>query len=59
MSPADFSISYARGFRMTTNGALSFTNVATANGIRPTISLSNGTRTLDGNGTPTNPYIVE
>lgn len=59
MSPADFSISYARGFRMTTTGALSFTNVASTNGIRPTISLANGTRTLDGNGTATKPYIVE
>ena len=44
---------------MTTTGALSFTNVASTNGIRPTISLANGTRTLDGNGTATKPYIVE
>ncbi|MBR2766898.1 hypothetical protein IKD67_02335 [Candidatus Saccharibacteria bacterium] len=46
------------GFGLAAGGALSWTQVGTARGVRPAISLTSGTMAVSGTGTATDPWIV-
>ena len=59
LSPFYFSGSHAHMFLMTVSGALGNHHVPGSTYVRPAISLKNGIRVIDGNGTLENPYIVE
>ncbi len=58
-SPIYFTLISADGFIFGFDGY--FSNPATSypNGVRPAVSLKTGTSFSDGDGTPTNPYVVD
>ena len=59
MSPSYFNGSYARVFRVRSDGTLGYTGngVDNAYGIRPVINLDANVQ-VSGNGTASNPYVV-
>ncbi len=57
MSPYAFSASYARVFRVYSDGFIDSAGVNTTVGVRPVINLK-GSLTLSGSGTSTDPYVV-
>ena len=59
LSPYCFSNHHAYGFNVYSNGYLSTSSVNTSYGVRPSVSLAPGTKSIDGEGTPESPYIVE
>ena len=59
-SPISWGSSNAREFVVLTTGNLSIYAVNNARGVRPAVSLKPGTKFASGgDGTPTNPYVVE
>ena len=59
LSPGYFGNYNAYGFNVTSNGDLNNYRVNISYGVRPSVSLAPGTKSLDGDGTPETPYIVE
>ncbi len=65
LSPNTFSYSnyafhfIANGFYYYYNGYLSSNTVSNSGGVRPSIVLSKGTRYSSGDGSFTNPYVIE
>lgn len=57
MSPGAFD--YFAGRVRTMNSSLNASGVATANGVRPVVTLKAGTKFAGGDGTSSNPYIVK
>ena len=59
-SPDYFSGSHALEFYVTNAGDLTYNDVDSAYGVRPTVSFKAGVKfAAGGDGTPTNPYVVE
>ena len=59
-SPYSFITFDARGFAVRSSGFLYSDSVFNAFGVRPAVSLKPGTKFASGgDGTPTNPYVVE
>ena len=58
-SPNYFSISSADGRRVSANGSWSSNYVLYAYGVRPAVSLVSGIEYEKGDGSTTNPYIVD
>jgi len=50
---------YANGFILNSNGNLNFYGVNLAFGVRPAISLKEGTEVSSGSGTATDPWVIE
>ena len=59
LSPSDFSHSNASGFYVDSNGNLKYRDVLDSYGARPSIVLSKGTRYSFGDGSFTNPYVID
>ena len=59
MSPSYFLGSYVSGFDVDSGGCLDLGTFITSNGTRPSIALSKGTRYSSGDGSFTNPYVIE
>ena len=60
MTPARFWASYARVFYIKVDGGVDYENVAvTSIGFRPIINLKSDTKFSSGNGTQSNPFIVQ
>ena len=63
MSPFDFvavaDTKKTRVWRVLEEGYLNATSPATLHGVRPAISLKAGTTAISGDGTATNPYVIE
>ena len=59
LSPYYFNYSNASGFNVYSDGGLSNYRVDYSRGVRPSVSLAPGTKSIDGEGTPESPYIVE
>lgn len=58
-SPDRFSNFIAGGFYVIWNGNLVYDAVYSSNGARPVVSLVPGTRSIEGDGTVEDPFIVE
>ena len=58
LSPSSFYSNIAVDFNVSNNGILYYYNVGSSGGVRPSVSLAPNTRTIDGDGTVNNPYIV-
>ena len=58
-SPDYFGIDDANEFRVSSAGVLNNINVLFAYGVRPSVSLKPGTVLTGGDGTVSNPYVVE
>ena len=63
MSPFDFvavaDTKKTRVWRVLEEGYLNATSPATLHGVRPAISLKAGTTAISGDGTASNPYVIE
>ncbi|MBQ3511954.1 MAG: BspA family leucine-rich repeat surface protein [Bacilli bacterium] len=59
LSPYYFNYNYAGEFSLYSNGYLNSGNVSYSRGVRPSVSLKSDIGYVQGNGTKTNPYIVE
>ena len=59
LSPYCFNNNNAYGFNVYSDGYLNNYNVGNSVGVRPSVSLKSGTRSIDGEGTPESPYIIE
>ena len=59
VSPRSFNGGYASEWDMGSYGWMSNDSVVNMVGVRPVISIKPGTRTIGGDGTRDNPYIVE
>ena len=59
LSPSDFRDQLAIGFYVYSNGYLNYSFVGNSGGVRPSIVLSKGTRYSSGDGSFTNPYVIE
>ena len=59
LSPSYFYINSARGFFVYSNDGLKYNYVGVSYGVRPSIVLSKGTRYSFGDGSFTNPYVIE
>ena len=59
MTPYTFQDNYAFIYRHISNGGVMNGNVVGSYGIRPAISLKAGTTAISGDGTTTNPYVIE
>ena len=60
LSPSYFDYGNAHAFCVYSNGTLDIhLNVFNSNGVRPSIVLSKGTRYSSGDGSFTNPYVIE
>ena len=59
LSPLYFYLNYANGFLVGSSGSLGNYSVTNSGGVRPSVSLAPGTKSIDGEGTPESPYIVE
>ena len=59
LSPSNFNNINANGFNVNSNGNLNNNNVNNSNGARPSIVLAKGTRYSSGDGSFTNPYVIE
>ena len=61
MTPSHFasSTAYANEFRVNSTGLLSGNDVTSSNGLRAVINLSSNTLISMGDGTATNPYIID
>lgn len=59
LSPSNFNNNNANGFNVNSTGNLNNNNVNNSNGTRPSVSLAPGTRTVAGDGTVNDPYIIE
>ena len=59
MSPDSFTDVNARNFRVNSTGMYLSIITDKKAGIRPVISLKQGTSMISGTGTPTDPYVVE
>ena len=58
-SPANFSRVHARGYRLNSSGGyVGYYDVSSIYGLRPVISLKQGTVLSSGSGTATDPFIV-
>ena len=59
MSPSRFYSSYARVFRVDSDGSLPYYNVDTTTpGVRPAINLRSDVTISGGDGTSSNPYVI-
>ena len=58
-SPFGFDYTHAEEFIVNGVGTLTCNNVTTALGVRPAVSLKPGTKFLSGDGSATDPYVVE
>ena len=58
MSPAYFINPYDMVFKLSTSGSLSYGDIVSNSYIRPMISLKTGTKIIQGDGTQSNPYII-
>ena len=58
-SPSDFYNIYALHFHLLSPGDIDTTNVLNQYGVRPVLSLKQGTVLSSGTGTATDPFIVE
>ncbi len=58
-SPRYMYFNDAYGFFILGTGYINLSSVGTARGVRPVITLKPGLMSTDGDGTSTNPYIVE
>ncbi len=61
LSPSEFQNNYARSFNANSRGRPDSSNafVDYAGGVRPSVSLAPGTRTIEGDGTVNSPYVIE
>lgn len=59
LSPFNFYSTSAGGFMVSNTGKLEDCNVNHSFGTRPAISLKNSTLIISGDGTATNPYVIE
>ena len=59
LSPFDFNRNYAGVFNLNSSGTLDRYSVGSTRGVRPSVSLKPGTYVYCGDGTASNPYIVE
>ena len=59
MSPYYFTDTNAYVFDMASSGKLSYYSTSNSSGVRPSVSLKPGTKFTSGDGSSTNPYIVE
>ena len=58
-SPRDLYYSVASEFFVNSSGYLNSSNVNNASGVRPAVSLKPGTKFSSGDGSYTDPYVVE
>ena len=58
MSSSSFATNSVYGFIVTTDGTISNYRLNSSLGVRPVVSLAQGIRVTDGNGTVTSPYIL-
>ncbi len=58
MSSSSFATNSVYGFIVTTDGTISNYRLNSSLGVRPVVSLAQGVRVTDGNGTVTSPYIL-
>ena len=59
LSPSSFVSGYAYGYRVDSDGSLGSEIVHYSYGARPSIVLSKGTRYSSGDGSFTDPYVIE
>ena len=59
LSPYYFGGSTARGFILSSGGALSGSNVVNSRGVRPSVSLQPGIGMTGGSGTAADPFVIE
>lgn len=59
MTPYTFQDNYAFIYRHISSGGIINGNVVGNYGVRPAISLKAGTTAISGDGTATNPYVIE
>ena len=59
LSPSRFDLNFAYDFFVNSGGTLYRGHVSDSNGVRPAVSLVPGTRTVAGDGTVYDPYVIE
>ena len=60
MSPSYLSVNYGDVYYVTNDGTLNFNGITSeSNAARPSITLNPSAKIINGDGTSTNPYIVE
>lgn len=59
LSPSAFNINSAIGFLVNSSGYFNNVSVLVTYGVRPSVSLVPGTRSVDGDGSPEDPFVIE
>ena len=59
ISPFSFSIYYAEEIAINSGGNINFSYASKTYGLRPSVSLASTSTITQGDGTATNPYVVE
>ena len=59
LSPNSFVGNRTNAFDVNANGSFNGNTVINPYGVRPAISLKAGTTAISGDGTATNPYVIE